>query len=215
MTICLFPLSSPASLGVILAVLMPLAALHAQDRMPPIQPGAMTDAQLDAVQEHERIRGVPISGGPWVPLMRSPEVMRRSRAMGDYLRFNTALQPRLSEFVILMTARQWTQQYEWNVHHDIALNAGLSPAITQAIAEGRRPPDMAEDEAVLYAMFTELHETKGVSNATYDEAVAQFGESGVIDAVGIIGYYSLLAMVMNTARTPLPAGVELPLSPLP
>ena len=165
--------------------------------------------------QHERIRGVPISGGPWVPLMRSPEVMRRSRAMRDYLRFNTALQPRLSEFVILMTARQWTQQYEWNVHHDIALNAGLSPAITQAIAEGRRPPGMAEDEAVLYAMFTELHETKGVSNATYDEAVAQFGESGVIDAVGIIGYYSLLAMVMNTARTPLPAGVELPLSPLP
>ncbi len=215
MTICLSPLTSSIAVGVILAVLMPMAALHGQDRMPPIRPGAMTDAQRDAVAEHERIRGVPITGGPWIPLMRSPEIMRRSRAIGDYVRFDSALPPRLSEFVILMTARRWTQQYEWYVHHDIAIDAGLSPAITRAIAEGRPPSDMAEDEAVLYALFTELHETNGVSDATYDRAVAQFGEGGIIDTVGIIGYYSLIAMVMNTARTPLPEGTELPLSPLP
>ena len=215
MMLCLSPLMNSASIGVILAILMPMALLHGQDRMPPIAPDAMTGAQRDAVREHERIRGVPINGGPWVPLMRSPEVMRRSSAMGEYLRYNTALPPRLSEFVILLTARRWTQQYEWYVHHPFAIEAGLSPAITRAIAEGRPPLDMVDDEAVLYALFTELDETKGVSDATYERAVAEFGESGVIDAVGIIGYYSLLAMVMNTARTPLPEGVELPLSPLP
>ena len=215
MTICLSPLVSLTAVGVILAVLMPMSALHAQDRMPPIQPDAMTDAQRDAVAEHERARGAPITGGPWVPLMRSPEVMRRSRAMGDYLRYDTALPPRLSEFVILLTARMWTQQYEWYVHHDIAVEAGLSPAITRAIADGRPPSDMAEDEALLYALFTELHETKAVSDDTYVRAVARFGEAGVIDTVGIIGYYSLLAMVMNTARTPLPEGTEPPLSSLP
>ena len=215
MTVCLSPLTSFLAVGVLLVLLTPLTVLHAQDRMPPIQPEAMTDAQRDAVAEHERVRGVEITGGPWVPLMRSPEVMRRARAMGDYVRFNTVLPPRLSEFVILMTARRWTQQYEWYVHHDIAIEAGLSPAITRAISEGMTPPGMAEDEAVLYALFTELNETQGVSDATYDRAVARFGESGVIDTVGIIGYYSLIAMVMNTARTPLPEGTELPLSPLP
>ena len=215
MTMFFSPLISSVSVGLILAVLMPMVALHAQDRMPPIRPEAMTDAQRDAVAEHQRVRGVPVTGGPWIPLMRSPEVMRRARAMGDFLRFDSALPPRLSEFVILMTARRWTQQYEWYVHHDIAIEAGLSPAITQAIAEGRPPSDMAEDEAVLYALFTELNETRGVSDATYARAVREFGETGVIDTVGIIGYYSLLAMVMNTARTPLPEGTALQLSPLP
>ncbi len=132
---------------------------------------------------------------------------------GEYLRYRTDLPPRLSELVILLTARRWTQQYEWYVHRPFAIDAGLSPATIGAIAEGRRPPDMADDEAVLYALFTELNETQGVSDATYRGAVQAFGESGVIDAVGIIGYYSLLAMVMNTARTPLPTGVDLPLAP--
>ena len=215
MTNRLSPFRASALVGVILAVLLPTAPLFAQDRMPPIPPGEMTASQREGVAEHERIRGVPISGGPWVPLMRSPEVLRRTRAMGDYLRFDSALPPRLSEFVILMTARRWTQQYEWYVHRDIAIDAGLNPAIAGAIAEGRTPSDMADDEAILYAVFTELHETASVSDGTYDRALAEFGEQGVIDAVGIIGYYSLLAMVMNTARTPLPEGIELPLSALP
>ena len=215
MTICRSLLTSPFVALAILSMLAQTAGLHAQDRMPPIPSEAMTQAQRDAVAEHERVRGVAITGGPWIPLMRSPEVLRRTRAMGDYLRFNSALPPRLSEFVILMTARRWNQQYEWYVHHDIAIEAGLNPSIARAIAEGRQPSGMAEDEAILYALFTELQETTGVSDGTYGRAVAEFGENGVVDAVGIVGYYSLLAMVMNTARTPLPEGEELPLAPLP
>jgi 4-carboxymuconolactone decarboxylase len=133
--------------------------------------------------------------------------------MGDYLRFNSALPPRLSELAILITAREWTQNYEWQAHHDIALKAGLKPETAAAIAEGRRPDGMAEDEAIVYALCTELIENKGVSDATYAKAVKAFGERGVIDAVGITGYYTMLAMVLNTARTPHTGAA--PLKPLP
>jgi 4-carboxymuconolactone decarboxylase len=178
---------------------------YAQDRMPPIAPEKMTEAQKKAADEFTAARGSALLG-PFVPLLRSPEVLSRARAMGDYLRFKSALPPRLSEFVILITARQWTQQYEWDAHHGLALKAGLKPAIAQALAEGRRPEGMADDEQILYDFCIELHHGRSVSDATYQRAVAKFGEQGVIDAIGISGYYTLLAMVMNTARTPLPAG---------
>jgi len=196
-------------------LLAPFLAAGAQDRMPPLAGDDLSAAQQAAVAEHRAMRNTEIRGGPWVPLLRSPEVMRRARAMGDYLRFNSALPPRLSEFVILMTAREWTQQYEWYVHHDIALEAGLAPEVARAVAEGRRPAVMAEDEAILYAFFTELNRNRSVSDETYARALAEFGEQGVIDTVGIIGYYTLLAMVMNTARTPLPANADPALAPLP
>jgi alkylhydroperoxidase family enzyme len=137
-----------------------------------------------------------------VPLLRSPEVMSRARAMGDYLRYKSSLPPRLSEFVILITSRQWTQQYEWNTHSPIALEAGVKPDIVKAIAEGRRPERMDEEEEILYDFATELQKDQGVSDANYARAVAKFGERGVIDTVGIVGYYTMLAMVLNTARTP-------------
>jgi 4-carboxymuconolactone decarboxylase len=124
--------------------------------------------------------------------------------MGDYLRFRSSLPPRLSEFLILLTAREWTQPYEWYSHHQIALDAGLDRDIVQALAEGRPPEGLMEDEAVLYAFFRELNDDKVVSDATYSQALAMFGEKGVIDTVGIIGYYTLLAMAMNTAQTPAP-----------
>jgi 4-carboxymuconolactone decarboxylase len=186
----------------------------AQDRMPPIAPEKMTEAQKKAADEFTAARGSALLG-PFVPLLRSPEVLSRARAMGDYLRFKSALPPRLSEFVILITARQWTQQYEWDAHYALALKAGLKPAIAQALAEGRRPEGMAEDEQILYDFCIELHHGRSVSDATYQRAVAKFGEQGVIDAIGISGYYTLLAMVMNTARTPLPAGRTPGLPPLP
>jgi 4-carboxymuconolactone decarboxylase len=186
----------------------------AQDRMPLIPERDLTTAQADAVTELRTVRGIELRG-PWIPLLRSPELMRRSRAMGDYLRFNSALPPRLSEFIILMTARDWTQQYEWYAHRDIAIEAGLSEEIVTAIAEGRRPNAMAEDEALLYSMHTELSRNKSISDDTYEQAVSHFGERGVVDFVGIVGYYSLLAMVMNTARTPLPNNSEPSLGPIP
>jgi len=196
-------------------VLLTIGGLaQAQDRMPPLAPQELTPAQQAAVAELEAVRGYA-PRGPWIPLLRSPEVLARARAMGDYLRYNSLLPPRLSEFVILMTAREWTQHYEWHAHRAIALDAGVRPDTVEAIAEGRRPPALVEDEAVLYALFNELNREKEVSDETYARAVAQFGEQGVIDTVGIIGYYTFLAMVMNTARTPLPGGAEPTLLPLP
>jgi 4-carboxymuconolactone decarboxylase len=184
------------------------------DRMPPIPADKLTAAQQAAITEFKAARSVEISG-PFVPLLRSPEAMTRTRALGDYMRYRSALPPRLSEFVILLTARQWTQNYEWNAHAPIAREAGLSSEIIAAIAEGRRPSRMAADEEVLYTLHDELHRTHAVADATYARAVAAFGEQGVVDALGITGYYTLLAMVMNTARTPMPAGATAALAPLP
>jgi 4-carboxymuconolactone decarboxylase len=188
--------------------------VSAQDRMPPIPAGKMTDAQKKAAAEFKDARGAEISG-PFVPLLRSPEVMTRARAMGDYLRFKSVLPPRLSEFVILMTARQFTQQYEWNAHHPLALKAGLNPDTAQAIAEGRRPRGMQEDEEILYDFCDELRRNQSITDATYARMLAKFGEQGIIDTVGIVGYYSLIGMAMNVTRTPLPAGAKpgLPLLP--
>ncbi|MFL2554415.1 MAG: carboxymuconolactone decarboxylase family protein [Candidatus Rariloculaceae bacterium] len=190
------------------------ASVQAQDRMPPLAEDEMTEEQAASVAALVEARGYG-PRGPWVPLLRSPEVMTRARAMGDYLRYNTSLEPRLSEFLILLTAREWTQQYEWYAHHDIALEAGISSEIVEAIADGRRPDGMAEDHAVLYALFIELNHTKHVSDGTYARAIEIFGERGVMDTIGVIGYYTLLAMVMNTARTPTPDNAVIPLEPLP
>lgn len=175
----------------------------AQDRMPEIPADKMTEAQKKAAQEFAAGRGTPVFG-PFVPLLRSPEVMLRAKAMGDYLRFKNVLPPKLSELVILITARQWTQQYEWDVHYPIAIKAGLNAEIAKAVAEGRRPVQMPADEELVYDFLTELHDNKSVSDATYARVVSRFGEQGVIDMVAESGYYTLLAMVMNTTRTALP-----------
>jgi 4-carboxymuconolactone decarboxylase len=176
----------------------------AQDRMPEIPADKMSDAQKKAAQEFAAGRGTPVFG-PFVPLLRSPEVMLRAKAMGDYLRFKNVLPPKLSEFTILITARQWTQQYEWDYHYPIALKAGLSAEIAKALADGQRPPDMAVDEELVYDFLAELHDNKSVSDATYNRAVSRLGEQGVIDMLGVNGYYTFLAMVMNTTRTALPS----------
>jgi 4-carboxymuconolactone decarboxylase len=196
------------------AVLAAPRPAAAQDRMPPIPPENMTAAQRAAAAEFKAARSVDISG-PFIPLLRSPEVMNRARAMGDYLRYKSALPPRLSEFVILLTARRWTQQYEWNAHQALALQGGLSADIVKAVADGRRPDRMADDEEAVYTMWDELQKNQSVSDATYARAIAKLGDQGVIDALGITGYYTMLAMVMNTTRTPAPPGVAAPLAPFP
>ena len=186
---------------------------NAQGRMPPIPADKMTDEQKKALAEFVAARGEPT--GPWVALLRSPEVMSRARALSDYLRFKSVLPPRLSEFVILMTARQWTQNYEWNAHYQLALNGGLKPDTAKAIAEGRRPEHMAEDEEILYDFCLELQRNRSVSDNIYARAISKFGEQGVIDTVSIMGYYTLISTVLNTARTPLPAGATPALQPFP
>jgi len=203
--------AQPAAIAAAI-LLLAAPALHAQDRMPRIPTEKLTEEQKRAMEEFRAARNAEVSG-PFVPLLRSPEVMNRARAMGDYLRFKSTLPPRLSEFLILVTAREWTQNYEWDAHAKLALQAGVSSETVQAIARGRRPDRLTEDEAILYELSTELQHHKAVSDETYDRAVRRFGEQGVIDAVGITGYYTLLAMVLNTARTPVPAGRTPELAP--
>jgi len=187
--------------------------LKAQDRMPPIPADKLTEAQKKAAEVFAEGRGYAVRG-PFVPLIRSPEVMLRAKAMGDYLRFKSVLPPRINEMVIIITAREWTQNYEWNSHHP-ALKAGLRPEIADAIADGRRPTGMIEDEEIAYDMATEILRLKRVSDTTYARAVAKFGEQGVIDLLGVVGYYNFLAIVLNAARTPLPDGVAEPLKRYP
>jgi 4-carboxymuconolactone decarboxylase len=189
------------------------AVSSAQSRMPPIPKDTMTDAQKKAAAEFEAARGMLT--GPWAVMLRSPEMINRARSLSDYLRFNSSLPPRLSEFVILIAAREWTQQYEWNAHYQLAMTGGLSPEIARAVAEGRRPEKMADDEAAMYDFCIELHRNRSVSDTTYAKALAKFGEQGIIDTVGLSGWYTLVAMTLNTARTQLPAGISPPLAPLP
>jgi len=201
-------------LGALVAIALASIPVAAQDRMPPIPADKLTDAQKEAIEGFKSARGVEISG-PFIPLLRSPEVLTRARAMGDYLRFRSALPPRLREFVILMTARTWTQQYEWHAHEPLAVSGGLSRDIIAAVAEGRRPQRMAEDERAIYDLVDELQRNHAVSDTTYAGAVGAVGEQGLIDAVALVGQYSMLAMVLNTARTPLPPGAAPPLTPFP
>ena len=188
------------ALVVILVSLFSMSA-QAQNRMPPILDQEMTEAQKAAVEEFRAARGEP--GGPWAVILRSPELLNRLRGVSDDLRFNSSLPPRLSEFAILITAREWTQNYEWAAHHRLALEGGLSPDIAAAVADGRRPEEMADDEEALYDFCTALHRNGRVSDVTYARALAEFGEQGIVDMVGLSGYYTLIAMVLNTARTPL------------
>jgi 4-carboxymuconolactone decarboxylase len=156
-------------------------------------------------------RGAEESGGG----ERSPELMDRVQRVGEYIRFRCPLDKRINELAAAMTARHWTQQFEWWAHRRQALEAGLKPAVAEAIAEGRRPTGMAEDEEVVYDFLTELLVNKGVCDVTYERALRKFGEAGLIDLIAVSGYYGLLAMVMNATRTAVPEGSPLPLVPLP
>jgi 4-carboxymuconolactone decarboxylase len=185
----------------------------AQERMGPVPADKMTDAQKKAAADHTAARGQLT--GPWQVLLRSPELMGRVRGLSDYVRWNGALSPRQSEFVILITAREWSQPYEWNAHQPLAVKGGLNPEIAKAVAEGRRPHGMAEDEEILYDFATELLQNRSVSDATYARAMAKFGEKAILDTIGLMGHYSLIAMVLNTARTPVPPGGPTRLEPFP
>ena len=173
--------------------------------MPALDPAAMSPAQREAAREIATGRRGAVYG-PFVPALRSPEFARRLQRLGEYLRYDNALEPRLREMVILLTAREWTQDFEWDVHAPAAADAGLSAATIAAIAEGRRPDAMRDDEALAWDAIAEIQRTRTLSDATYARSVAAWGEQGVVDLIGTIGYYAMLAMIMNVARTPLPAG---------
>lgn len=149
--------------------------------------------------------------GPFITLLRSPELAATVQRVGEYLRYKSPVERRLAEMATLMAARHWTQQYEWQSHYKHAMKAGLSPDVAAAIADGRRPAGMAEDETVLYDFLTEALQNKSVCDVTYARALARFGEQQVVDFMAIAGYYAMLAMILNVARIALPGGKPPPL----
>ena len=176
-------------------------------RMAKIDPDRMTEAQKKAAAELASGPRGEVRG-PFNVLLRSPELMSPLQKVGEYLRFRCQLDRRIAEMATLIAARHWTQVYEWSAHHPLALKAGLKPGIADAIAEGRRPSGMQQDEEIVYDLLTETLQNKSVSDVTYERALKQFGEQNLVDLVGIAGYYALLGMMMNVARTQLPEGKE-------
>ena len=187
----------------------------AQDRMPPIAPEKMTAAQKKAVADYKDLRKADLTGPPWSVMLRVPDLIVPSLQLRLHNLNNSALSRKLTELAILIAARQWTNNYEWNAHNPLAVTAGVSAPIIAAIADGRRPEKMAEEEEILYDFCTELQHNQSVSDATYARAVAKFGEAGVVEAASLEGYYTYLSMVMNTARSPLRAGDSAALKPFP
>lgn len=184
-------------------------------RFSPLNESNMTDVQRKAVSELAGgLRGRFNPGGPNSTLLRSPDLMSRTQKVGEYLRYQSALPTHLNEFAILITARRCNAQLEWVAHHPLALKAGLDPAVAEDLARGKRPRTMKADEAAIYQFCTELHESKSVSDATFQAVADRFGERGVIDLIAVTGYYTMMAMVINVAREPLPGGVTPPLQPL-
>jgi 4-carboxymuconolactone decarboxylase len=173
------------------------------DRLPPLPPEQLSEAQRQAVAN---LLAGPRSTleGPFIPLLRSPALMTRLQQTGAYLRFESPLPARLRELVILWVARHWDQPVEWAIHHPLALAAGLDPAVLEAIREGRRPGDLGPEEWLALDVCEALSAQRGLDDATYARAVAQLGEAGLIDLIALVGYYGLLALVLNVARTPAP-----------
>lgn len=174
------------------------------DRYPQILEENWTDAQRNHVQTMlDGPRKSIVS--PFVPLMRSPDLMDRVQNVGAYLRYQSAIGLRLTELAILCTARYWDQPVEWAIHAPIAMQAGLDAETVAALGRDELPDFAQDDEAVVHAVTRELLDGKRLSDATHDRARALFGDQGVIDLLGVIGYYSMLSVVMNGAQTDAPA----------
>ncbi|MBA49961.1 MAG: carboxymuconolactone decarboxylase family protein [Paracoccus sp. (in: a-proteobacteria)] len=180
------------------------------DRYPPIPEVDWTDAQRSHVEPMlEGPRKAIVS--PFVPLMRSPQLMDRVQRVGEYLRYDSVIGRRLTELAILCTARFWDQPVEWAIHAPIARQEGIDPAIIAALAAARTPDFRREDERVVHATVDELLRTRRLSDASHAQALRLFGEQGVIDLFGVIGYYTLLSVVMNGAQTAAPDTTAPPL----
>ena len=201
--------------GIAYAQNQPGPDLHLRgDRFKPLTYDRLTPEQK-ALADH-LIGGERGSmSGPFNVLLRSPEMGDLAQKFGAYVRFHSSLPRKLNEFAIIMTARFWTSQYEWYAHRRYALEAGLSPAVVEAVAAGKRPTSMQPDEEVVYNFCNEMLSTKQVSDATFQSALGKLGERGVVDLIGVMGYYHLVSMLLNVDRYPLPEGAKPELKPLP
>ncbi len=198
---------------VVLFAIAPGAAQMDTQRFKPLTPETMTPEQK---QVADKIMAGPRKGmrGPFNALLRSPELADYAQMLGEYVRFKSTIPPRLNELAILLTARRWTAQYEWYAHHRLAMQAGLSADIAAAIAQGKRPASMGPEETIVYDFCHEVIETGQASDASFKAVVDKFGERGAIDLIGVMGYYSLVAMTLNVDRVPIPEGGKPPLASL-
>ncbi len=178
-------------------------------RLAPLDPAAFTPDQQRIADSITAGRGG--LGGPFLPWMRSPELCDRAQRLGDFCRFHSSLDPFLSEFAIIVTARYWKAQYEFYAHARMAREAGIADAIVEAVRADAEPSLEDERHRAIYAFVTEYFATHRVSDATYARATAALTERGVVDLVGIVGYYSLVSLTLNVFEVPLPAGEALPL----
>jgi len=181
-------------------------------RFKPIPPEQMTPEQARVVQA---LTDGPRGGlrGPFPALLRLPELADRVRVLGDYVRFEGTLPGNLRELAILVVARFWSAQYEWYAHRQHAEKAGVDPSIAEAIAKGERPARLSADEALVYDVCSELLHDRDVGDKTFAAAVARFGETGLIELVGLAAYYGFVSLILNLNRTPIPEGAT-PLPPL-
>lgn len=202
------------------AMLAAATPAFAQERFPRIPPEQMTPEQralATAIQTSPRasVPGRDNSiGGPFNVWLRSPEMGDRLQQLGAQVRFHSSIPAALNEFAILITAREWSSQYEWWAHHRLALAAGLPASVAADLAQGRRPEGMTDDQRIVYDFSTELHRSRFVSDATFAAAKERFGERGIVDLIAVLGNYVTVSMTLNTARVGLPDGVALPLPDL-
>jgi 4-carboxymuconolactone decarboxylase len=183
-------------------------------RFPPLTPDEMTDEQravVDAIQSGPRGAGLR---GPFNALLRSPALCDLVQRVGAYVRFGSSIPAPLNELAICMAGRKWGAQYEFYAHRRLGIEAGLNPSILDAVAAGRRPSEMGGDETLVYDFVGDLLSTGAVGDSAYGAVLERFGERGVMDLVGAVGYYSLVSMVLNVAQVPLPQGETPPLKPL-
>jgi 4-carboxymuconolactone decarboxylase len=169
--------------------------------------------------EQKRMADAIIAGprgslrGPFPVLIHSPVMGDLAQRLGAYVRFDSVLPPPLRELAILCTARFWTAQYEWYAHRELGLKAGLDPTMIDAIAQGKRPARLSREELIIYDFVSELLTTKAVSDPAFAAVRDGFGLQGVVDLIGTVGYYSLVAMALNVNQTALPPGA-VPLAPV-
>ena len=173
-----------------------------------------TDQQKMATMLATPPRTSRINTGPFNAYARSPGLGVLLLQVSDFVRFNSSLPPRLSEFAIMITARQWSQLYEWRSHYPLAIKGGLDRQILVDLGAGKRPQGMKDDEAALYDFCIEMYRDKNISDATFKSAAAKFGERGIMDLIGIIGYYDTVSMALIVQQTTGKPGDEPPLLPL-
>jgi 4-carboxymuconolactone decarboxylase len=211
-------------LAIVMIAVASASAAQTTDRFPILKPDQLTTDQRKLV---ETLMSGPRGGdtgpeavsrmlarGPFNAWVRSPDLGDRLQRVGEYLRYNTSLPLRLNEFAILIAAREWSSQYEWYAHHPLAMKAGLDPKIAADLALGKLPANMKEDEAAVYDFCIQLHRNKKVDDAAYKRTLALFGEKGVMDLIGVTGYYTLVSMTISVAEVGVPPGAQKPLKPL-